>query len=112
MTTMKRTNIVQRHPVVTDFALAFGIAWGGILLVVTPTGLPGRAADISQLVPLVFLAMIAGPSIASLILTGLVNGKAGYRDLIARLTCWRVGIRWYGALLIAPLLLIAILGSL
>jgi membrane protease YdiL (CAAX protease family) len=50
------------------------------------------------------LAWFAGPSVASLVLTGLVSGRAGYRDLLARLLRWRVGGRWYAvALLTAPL---------
>jgi membrane protease YdiL (CAAX protease family) len=53
----------------------------------------------------VYLAFLAGPSIAGLLLTGLVAGRAGYRDLLARLLRWRVGVRWWAvALLTAPLL--------
>ena len=38
-------------------------------------------------------------------LTGLVSGRAGYRELRARLRTWRVGWRWWAvALLTAPLL--------
>jgi membrane protease YdiL (CAAX protease family) len=109
---MSLTIVIRRYTAAAYFALAFGIAWGGILLIVAPTGIPGRAADVAHLVPLVFLAMIAGPSISSLAMTGLVDGTAGYRDLVARLGRWRVGLRWYAALLIAPLLLLAILGAL
>jgi len=37
-------------------------------------------------------------------------GRAGFRDLLARLTRWRVGARWYAvALLTAPLLFTAII---
>ena len=38
-------------------------------------------------------------------MTGLVYGRAGLRDLLTRMTRWRVGARWYAvALLTAPLL--------
>jgi membrane protease YdiL (CAAX protease family) len=51
------------------------------------------------------LAWLAGPSVASIVLTGLVDGRAGYRDLLARFLRWRVGALWYAvALLLAPLL--------
>lgn len=49
--------------------------------------------------------MLAGPSIACILLTGLVSGRAGFRELLSRLRQWRVGIRWYlVALLATPLL--------
>jgi membrane protease YdiL (CAAX protease family) len=59
------------------------------------------------------LVIAAGPSIASLLLTGLLYGRAGYRDLLARLTRWRVAPRWYAAaLLINPIALLVVLGAL
>jgi len=58
----------------------------------------------------VFLAMFAGPAVAGLLLTGVVSGKAGFRDLLSRLLTWRVAARWYAvALLAAPLLMMAVL---
>jgi membrane protease YdiL (CAAX protease family) len=43
-------------------------------------------------------------------MTGLVHGRAGFRDLLTRMTRWRVGARWYAvALLTAPLLVTAVL---
>lgn len=53
------------------------------------------------------LEMLAGPTVASILLTGVAYGRAGYSELIIRLARWRVG--WYAAsLLIAPLVLIAV----
>jgi membrane protease YdiL (CAAX protease family) len=54
------------------------------------------------------LAFFIGPSGAGLLLTGVVGGRAGFRQLLARLFAWRVGARWYAAaLLIAPLVMAA-----
>ena len=51
------------------------------------------------------IVMLAGPSIAGLLLTGLIDGRAGFRDLFARLRKWRVGLRWYAmAILPAPII--------
>ena len=57
----------------------------------------------------VALAMMPGAGIAAIVLTGIVSGFAGLRELIARLLKWRVGLRWYAvALLTSPLLITAI----
>ncbi len=66
-----------------------------------------------MLLPFVYLATLAGPSVAGILLTGLVDGRAGFREFGSRLLRWRVGARWYAvALLTAPLLITAILFAL
>jgi membrane protease YdiL (CAAX protease family) len=49
-------------------------------------------------------ALIVSPSIAGILLTALLFGREGFRELGSRLLKWRVGARWYAvALLTAPL---------
>ena len=100
---------IKRHPVLTFYALAFVLSWGGILIVVGgPGGYPGTPEQVAQLFLFVMLAWLAGPSVASLLVTGLVDGRAGLRELLSRLLKWRVGARWYVvALLTAPLVYVA-----
>jgi uncharacterized protein len=94
----------------TYFALAFAISWGGILVVVGPGGIPGSTEQTETLLPFVVLAMLVGPSAAGTLLTGLVHGRAGLRELLSRLLAWRVSASWYAvALLTAPLLVTAVL---
>jgi membrane protease YdiL (CAAX protease family) len=108
MTTIKA--FIRGHPLLTYFALAFAISWGGVLIVVGPGGIPGTSEQTKMLFPFVYLAMLAGPSVAGILLTGLVYGRAGLRELLSRLLRWRVGARWYAvALLSAPLLMTAVL---
>lgn len=67
-------------------------------------GFPADAQGVEALLPVVVLTMVAGPVSAGILMTGLVNGKTGYRALLSRLIKWRVGGGWYGvALLTAPL---------
>jgi CAAX protease family protein len=42
-------------------------------------------------------SLIAGASVSGLVLTGLVSGRAGLRDLLARLLRWRVPSKPTGA---------------
>jgi CAAX protease family protein len=74
-------------------------------MVVGPGGIPGTTDQFETLLPYVVLAMLAGPSVAGVLSTGLVHGRAGFREFLSRLLKWRVGARWYAiALLTAPLL--------
>jgi membrane protease YdiL (CAAX protease family) len=104
MTTIKA--FIKSHPVLTYFALAFAISSGGLLIAVALEGLPLDARNSW----IAALALFAGPSVAGLLMTGLVHGRAGLRELLARIFKWRVGARWYAvALLTTPLLVIPIL---
>ena len=96
----------KNHPVVTYYALVFAISWGGILLVVGgPGGIPGSSEQVETMMPLVLMALFAGPSVAGLLTTGLVFGRAGLRELLSRLLRWQVRARWYAAALLpAPFL--------
>jgi len=101
---------IKRHPVLIYYALTFTTSWGGVLLVI---GGPGAISRIDEqfetLLPLVILALLAGPSLAGILLTGIFYRKAGLRELLSRLR-WRVGTPWYAvALLTAPLLFLAVL---
>jgi membrane protease YdiL (CAAX protease family) len=100
----------MRQPVVTYFVLTFLISWGGILVVLGPGAFTGATTPTEGLLPLVYLAMFAGPSVAGILMTGLVDGKAGFHDLRSRLLRWRVGVRWYMVVLLtAPLVVTAVL---
>ncbi len=105
------TRFIATHAVPTYFGLAFVISWGGVLLVIGgPAGIPGTSEELERLFPSAFLAMLTGPSIAGILLTGLVHGRTGFRALLSRLLEWRVGIRWYAvALLTAPLSMLGVL---
>jgi GNAT superfamily N-acetyltransferase len=94
-------------PLLVYYALAFAISWGGVLMVVGPRGISGTAAQFEALLPFVVLAMLAGPSVAGILSTGLFHGEAGFRELRSQLLKWRVGARWYAIALLAALPLVA-----
>jgi membrane protease YdiL (CAAX protease family) len=108
MTTFKA--FIKSHPVLTYSTLTFAISWGGILLVIGPGGILGTREVPEELMPFVYLATLLGPSVAGILLTGLVDGKAGLGEFVTRLRRWRVGARWYVVVLLtAPLLITAAL---
>ena len=109
MTTIKA--FIKSHPLLSYFALVFAISWGGFVLAVGPGGIPATPEQFTTMPLLAILAVLAGPSVAGILLTGLVYGREGFRNLLTRITRWRVGARWYAvALLItAPLVFTAVL---
>ena len=103
---------IKRHPLLCYFALAFAISWGGILIAVGlgPGGFSATPQQLQMAVPYAVPAMILGPSVAGILLTGLLYGRAGLREFRSGLLRWRVGARWYAvALLTAPLSMMAVL---
>src|SRR5215208_1573714 len=110
MTTIKA--FIKSHPVLSYYALAFAITWGTILIVVGlgPSGILATNEQYSTLMAFLYPMMLVGPSVAGIVLTGLLYGRAGLRELRCRLLRWPVGVRWYAvALLTAPLSMAAIL---
>lgn len=109
---MTITPWLRRHPLIGYFALAFGISWGGILVVMAVAGFnlsPMQPAEAG----FIFAAMALGPSLSGVIVTALLEGRRGLRQLCARLLHWRVGVRWYAvALLTVPALLLTVLSLL
>jgi membrane protease YdiL (CAAX protease family) len=112
MTTIKA--FIKSHPLLSFYALAFAITWGGLIMVVGgPSEILGTPEAFETRFGLVLLAWLAGPSVASILMTDLIHEREGFRDLLARMTRWRVGARWYAvALLTAPLLVTAVLFAL
>ena len=107
---LKISAFTKQHPLLTYLALTFAISWGGILLVVGRGGFAVNGEQSERLFMLMYLAMLAGPCIAGIVLTRVVYGRAGLRDLVSRLLRWRVGVRWYtAALLLAPLVITVVL---
>src|SRR4051812_40376816 len=55
--------LIQRHPLLTYYVLAFAISWGGILPVAGPGGIPATPEQFKTKLFIVALAMMPGPSV-------------------------------------------------
>ena len=107
MSTVKA--FITGHPVRTYFALAFAVSWTGVLFAVGPGGIPTTVEHLMTIGPAMYVAMLAGPSVAGLLMISLVSGRAGLREVLARLLNWRVGWRWYAVVLLtAPFLVMTV----
>jgi uncharacterized protein len=94
-------SIIRRYALILYFVLAYALTWARWL----PEAAAARGWPAWE-VPF-WLVLLAGygPLLAAVTLTTLTSGRAGLKDLGARLLRWRVGLRWYLVVLLLPLLL-------
>jgi membrane protease YdiL (CAAX protease family) len=104
-------SFLRRNSVLSYFLMTFGISWAGALAVAAPALLRGQAVSRLSGI-LMFPAMLLGPSVSGIVMTWIVSGKDGVREIFARMRRGRVPVRWYWVLLIPPALVFAVLFSL
>jgi membrane protease YdiL (CAAX protease family) len=87
---------IRRHPLVAFFALAFGLAWAILVpMTLASHGLVPFPGGNEALPLLIFMGY--GPTIAAILVSAAVGGRAGVNALLKRLLIWRVGWRWWAA---------------
>lgn len=109
---MNIKQVIQRHALLSFFALAYGITWGGLALFFASKGFRADTIQLAD-IGVMLLIMLAGPSLGGVGLTAWLDGRKGLGELFGRMRVWRVGIAWYVvALLTIPLVTLAILSLL
>lgn len=93
---------IKRHSLISMYILMFVIAWS----VMIPQALYSQGFLFAPLPA--FLEILTGwaPGIAAIVITTIMMGRAGIRELLKRFLVWRVGVQWY---LVAFFLLAAII---
>ena len=84
----------RRHRLVAFFGLTFLLSWWSW---------PFYAVDLA---PTAFFP--CGPLVAALVVIGIADGRAGYRELGARMIRWRVGWPWWLVAVGTPLAVLAV----
>lgn len=99
------TTWVKAHALLAYIGLTFGLTWPLMLAEVLGSwGVISFRLSLAGAGLLLTLPIAYGPTIAALIMTGVISGKAGRRALLGRLLIWRVGWQWYAAALFLPAL--------
>src|SRR5260370_37444964 len=88
-------SFVRRHSVSAYFLLTLAISWTGALAVASPALL--RGVEVSRLSGiLMFPAMLLGASVRGIVMTRIVRGEEGAKELVAgvRRGGVRAGVVW------------------
>ena len=84
--------LLRRRPLVSFFVLAFAWTWAFVIVFLILFPLP----DFIVRTTLGDL----GPLIAAIVMSGVVAGRSGIKQLLRRIVQWRVGLVWYAFALV------------
>ena len=85
---------IKSQSVIIYFFLTFLISWSLIAIIAGPGNIPIDTDKSQEILPLLYVSMLFGPSVAGVLMIGLLEGKNGFRRLKSRCFTWRVKI-WY-----------------
>lgn len=116
----------KRSPLVSFFVLTYLLTWPfhilGFILMTRAGGAISNEDGFRHFTDLLTLRISAerlvayliynlgqfGPLLAAFLVTAAVYGPEGVRDLRARVFRWRVAPRWYGIMLLLPLVMVVV----
>src|SRR6266581_88836 len=83
----------RRHPLISFFVMAYAISWAYVIVFLIVWPLPDTiVTDTPELL---------GPVVAGFVMTAVMSGRAGVRQLLRRFVMWRVRAVWYLYALVA-----------
>jgi uncharacterized protein len=98
------TTFTKKHALVIFFALAYAISW----LIWLPQVASVQGLLVAPVSPYLHLIGGFGPMFAAMIVTGMMAGGAGLRELAGRMFRWRVSTVWHPIAWFGPVALFAI----
>src|SRR5919201_6341905 len=91
-----RRGWVRRHPLAAFFLLCFGLTWAALI----PAVADSRGwLPLNMPTWLVLPQAVWGPGLAAFSVA-VATGRGG--ELLARVTRWRLGLKWYALALLGP----------
>jgi membrane protease YdiL (CAAX protease family) len=91
---------IKRHPLASFFGLTFFVSWALMVVLRAYLQATGMPVSLTQAGPVALLLMAvadAVPSAVGIVLTLVVGGTRGVRELFGRLNPRRAGANWYAA---------------
>ncbi len=103
-------NLIKKHAIKLYFFFVFFISWCVVALMAGLGNIPINYDRILVPIPVLYSAILLGPSVSGLIMIAFVDGKTGMLNLQTRLFNFKVGFKWYVlAIFATPLLSMVIL---
>ncbi len=87
----------MRRSLVAFFVLAYGLSWCAFV----PLALSAQGV-LHGVPPWLHFVGAFGPLLAAFIVTGATDGVTGLRELVRRMTRWRIGLGWLLVALLSP----------
>src|SRR5512139_2674536 len=82
---------VKRNPLISVYIIMFTLAWS----VMIPQALYSQGI-LSAPLPVILEILVGwSPAIAAIIVSAVLAGRAGVRELLGRFLIWRIGFHWY-----------------
>jgi uncharacterized protein len=85
--------LLRRHPLISFFVMAYAISWTYVIVFLVVWPLPDSIVTDSP--------ELLGPVVAGFVMTAVMSGGAGVRQLLRRFVMWRVRAVWYLYALVA-----------
>jgi membrane protease YdiL (CAAX protease family) len=100
------TSFVKRHQVVSFYILTYALTWLA-MFPATLLYLQGKISTTQDALLFVLLGSYA-PMVSAILLTAVIEGRAGVVTLLKKLVKWRVNIVWYLVAIYGPLVVAGI----
>jgi len=94
---------VTRNPLLSMYVLLFALAWPGLIL----DALHSQGLVSWQLPIILSFSIGIMPGISAIVISAIISGRTGVRELLGRFLVWRLSMKWYliGLFLLAGLIL-------
>src|SRR5215207_2093963 len=83
--------LIKRNPIISMSIIMFILAWA----IMIPQALYSQGVISAPLPAVIEIITGWAPGIAAVLVSSLIAGRVGVRDLLRRFLIWRVGIHWY-----------------
>ncbi len=96
-TERKSNNFIVRRPLLAYFVLSYTFFWGFLALIVVILGMLRLQPDAlpAWAMPIIGILGSWMPNLVAVIVTGVLAGRKGIRQLLGKFLTYRIAVRWY-----------------